>query len=149
MELVTSPSASSLVDNWETMPIAVQMISPQNDRYNIFNIYPDQVLSDGYDIFQNSSELQTYYQSILFQGYISLPELTRNYKVKDGSIRSDDFYNIQKIKQYVAQKLPLGYIDMDQRPVPEHDDNSVPTLYPFISSFAPARNLGDYKGYTA
>lgn len=42
------------------------MISPQNDRYNIFNIYPDQILSDGYDIFQNSSELQTYYQSILF-----------------------------------------------------------------------------------
>lgn len=36
---------------------------------------------------------------------------------------------------------------MDQNSVSENSNNSVPTLRPFISSFAPARNLGDYKGY--
>lgn len=75
--------------------------------------------------------------------------MTRSYESENGTVRSNDFYNIQKIKQYVAQKLPLGYIDMDYNPVPERGEDSVPTLRPFISSFAPARNLGDYKGYTA
>lgn len=41
MRLPSTASDTSLIDNWETMPIAVQMISPQNDLYNIFNVYPD------------------------------------------------------------------------------------------------------------